>query len=37
MIQGVFEKLRFLQDILSQKYEIEKEISEIPKAFSTKN
>lgn len=35
-MQEVFEKLRTLQDILSQKYEIEREISEIPKALSTK-
>lgn len=32
----VFEKLRVLQNILSQKYEIEREIREIPKALSTK-
>lgn len=31
-----FEKLRQLQDILSRKIEIEKEIKEIPKALSTK-
>ena len=36
MMQEVFEKLRTLQDILSQKYEIEREISDIPKALSTK-
>lgn len=36
MMQEVFEKLRVLQEILSQKYEIEKEIQEIPKVFSTK-
>lgn len=32
----VFEKLRSLQEILSQKYEIEKQISEIPKSLTTK-
>lgn len=36
MMQEVFEKLRALQVVLSRKYEIEKEISEIPKAISTK-
>ena len=36
MLQEVFEKLRSLQDILSQKYEIEREITEIPKALTTK-
>ena len=36
MMQEVFEKLRTLQDILSQKYDIEKEIKEIPKTLSTK-
>ncbi len=36
MMQEVFDKLRTLQDILSQKYEIEREINEIPKALSTK-
>ncbi len=36
MMQEVFEKLRALQDVLSQKYEIEREISEIPKTLSTK-
>lgn len=33
----VFEKLKSLQDILSKKFEIEKEISEIPQALETKN
>ena len=37
MMQEVFDKLRSLQDILSKKYEIEKEINEIPKALTTKN
>ena len=37
MMQEVFDKLRNLQDILSSKYEIEKEIYEIPKALNTKN
>ncbi len=37
MMREVFDKLRNLQDILSSKYEIEKEIYEIPKALNTKN
>ena len=37
MIQEVFEKLQNLQDILLQKYEIENEIRDIPKALVTKN
>lgn len=37
MMQEVFEKLRNLQDVLSEKYEIEREIEEIPKALTTKN
>lgn len=37
MMQEVFDKLRNLQDILSSKYQIEKEIYEIPKALNTKN
>ena len=37
MMQEVFDKLRNLQDILSSKYEIEREIYEIPKALNTKN
>lgn len=36
MMTEVFDKLRALQDILFQKYEIEREISEIPKVLSTK-
>ncbi|WP_028973575.1 zinc ribbon domain-containing protein [Spirochaeta cellobiosiphila] len=32
----VFEKLKSLQDILSRKFEIENELSEIPKALETK-
>lgn len=36
MKQDIFEKLKELQDILSQKYEIEKDINEIPKAMVTK-
>ncbi len=37
MMQEVFDKLRNLQDILSSKYEMEREIYEIPKALNTKN
>ena len=37
MIKDVFGKLRALQDVLSKKYEIEKEIFEIPKNLSVKN
>lgn len=37
MMQEVFDKLRNLQDILSSKFEIEREIHEIPKALNTKN
>lgn len=36
MMHEVFDKLKILQDILSKKFEIEKEIHEIPKALSTK-
>lgn len=36
MMQEVFEKLRSLQDILSQKFDIEKEIEETPKILNTK-
>ena len=36
MNQNVFEKLKELQDILSKKYEIERDINEIPKAMVTK-
>ncbi len=35
-MQETYEKLRQLQDILSRKYDLEKEISEIPKVLSTK-
>ena len=37
MKQDIFEKLKDLQDILSKKYELEREINEIPKAMITKN
>ncbi len=37
MKQDIFEKLKELQDILSKKYEIERDINEIPKAMVTKN
>ena len=36
MITEVFEKLRSLQEILSQKFEIEQEIKEIPRVLATK-
>jgi len=36
MFQEVFDKLRTLQEILSAKYNLEKEIQEIPKALATK-
>ncbi len=36
MMQEVFGKLRSLQDVLAKKYEIEREITEIPKALTTK-
>ena len=36
MKQDIFEKLKELQDILSKKYEIERDINEIPKAMITK-
>ncbi|MCX7787775.1 MAG: C4-type zinc ribbon domain-containing protein [Spirochaetes bacterium] len=36
MVQEVFDKLRTLQEILSAKYSLEKEIQEIPKALATK-
>ena len=36
MKQDIFEKLKELQDILSQKYEIERDINEIPRAMVTK-
>ena len=35
-MQEVFTKLRSLQDILSKKFDIEKEINEIPKVLTTK-
>lgn len=37
MLQETFEKLRELQDIIAEKFAIEAEIQEIPKALSTKN
>jgi len=37
MMNEVYDKLRTLQDILARKFEIEKEILEIPKALTTKN
>lgn len=37
MMQEVFDKLRSLQDVLSKKFEIERDIVEIPKALTTKN
>jgi len=36
MMQEVFEKLRSLQDILSKKFEIERQIEENPKLVNTK-
>ncbi len=36
MMQEVFDKLKNLQEILSRKYEMEKELFEIPKALNTK-
>lgn len=36
MMHEVFDKLKLLQDILSQKFAIENEITDIPKALSTK-
>lgn len=35
-MQDIFEKLQKLQNVLSRKFEIKKEIEEIPKALSTK-
>ena len=35
-MEKIFDKLRSLQDILSKKYQVEKEIEEIPKNLSTK-
>ncbi len=37
MQTDIFDKLKELQDILSQKFEIERDIQEIPKAMVTKN
>lgn len=37
MLQGTFDKLRELQDIIAEKFTIEAEIKEIPKALSTKS
>lgn len=36
MVPGVLEKLQSLQDVLSQKYQIENELKEIPKSLQTK-
>ena len=36
MMQEVFDKLRSLQEILSQRYEIEREINEVPRTLTTK-
>jgi len=36
MARTVYDKLRALQDVLSQKFEVEKEIQEIPKSLATK-
>ena len=36
MMQEVFTKLRTLQDILSRKFEIERDMKEIPKILTTK-
>ena len=36
MMQVIFDKLRSLQEILSQRYEIEREINEVPRALTTK-
>ncbi|MDR1894330.1 MAG: C4-type zinc ribbon domain-containing protein [Spirochaetales bacterium] len=36
MMIEVFEKLKVLQNILSKKYEVERDISELPKSLSTK-
>ena len=35
-MQEIFEKLQQLQKVLSRKFEIKKEIDEIPRALSTK-
>jgi predicted nucleic acid-binding Zn-ribbon protein len=36
MARTVYDKLRALQDVLSRKFEVEKEIQEIPKSLATK-
>ena len=36
MMQEVFTKLRSLQDILSRKFEVERDMKEIPKILTTK-
>ncbi len=36
MARTVYDKLRALQDVLSKKFEVEKEIQEIPKSLATK-
>jgi predicted nucleic acid-binding Zn-ribbon protein len=36
MARSVYEKLRALQDVLSRKFEVEREIQEIPKSLATK-
>jgi predicted nucleic acid-binding Zn-ribbon protein len=36
MTEDTIDKLKALQDILSQKFEIEREIADLPKALSTK-
>jgi len=37
MAANIYDKLRTLQDILSRKFEVEKEIEEIPKSLATKS
>ncbi len=36
MMQEVFDKLRSLQEILSERYELEREIHEVPRTLTTK-
>src|SRR5512137_861319 len=36
MARTVYDKLRALQDVLSRKFEVEREIQEIPKSLATK-
>jgi len=36
MARTIYDKLRALQDVLSRKFEVEKEIQEIPKSLATK-